>query len=157
MMNSTPTHWQEARRLEAWHLKQQGWSPRPIAAALGVSDGAVRQWMTRTREAGPAAWQHRSPPGAPCRVSAEPLARLPSLLCRGPTADGCRGDLWTRRRIAAVIRLEFGVMSHPGHLSRGCQALRWRPQKPARRARWRDDTWPALNKGRQPSSTRSSW
>jgi transposase len=54
-MNRTPTNWKEARRLQAWHLKQQGWSQRQIAEALGVSEGAVSQWMTRAREAGPGA------------------------------------------------------------------------------------------------------
>jgi transposase len=164
-MNRTPTNWKEARRLQAWHLKQKGWSQRQIAEALGVSEGAVSQWMTRAREAGPEALRHRPPPGAPCRLSAEQFARLPALLHRGPEAYGFRGELWTRSRIAAVIRLEFGVMYHPGHISRVCKALRWSPQKPARRARqrdeaaiarWRDDTWPAINKGRRPSSKRSS-
>jgi len=164
-MNRTPIHWKEARRLQAWSLKQKGWAQRQIAEALGVSAGAVSQWMTRAREAGPASLRRRSPPGAPRRLSAEPLARLPALLHRGPEAYGFRGDLWTRSRIAAVIRLEFGVIYHPGHISRVCKVLRWSPQKPARRARqrdeaaiarWRDDTWPAIKKGRRPSSTRSS-
>src|SRR5688572_15863032 len=139
-MNRTLTNWKEARRLQAWHLKQQGWSQRQIAEALGVSEGAVSQWITRAREAGPGALRRRSPPGAPCRLSAEPLARLPALLHRGPEAYGFRGELWTRSRIAAVIRLEFGVVYHPGHISRVCKALRWSPQKPARRARQRDET-----------------
>jgi transposase len=64
-----------------------------------------------------------------------------------------------------VIRLEFGVTSHPTHVGRLCKAIRWSPQKPVRRARqrdeaaitrWRDDTWPALNRGRKRSPTRSS-
>ena len=38
-MNPTPHNWKEARRLQAWHLKQQGWSQRQIAEALGVSEG----------------------------------------------------------------------------------------------------------------------
>jgi transposase len=164
-MNRTPTTWKEARRLQAWSLKQKGWSQRQIAEALGVSEGAVSQWMTRARAAGPGALRRRSPPGAPRRLSAEQFARLPALLHRGPEAYGFRGELWTRSRIAAVIRLEFGVIYHPGHISRVCKVLRWSPQKPARRARqrdetaiarWRDDTWPAIKKGRRPSSKRSS-
>jgi transcriptional regulator with XRE-family HTH domain len=42
-MNRSPHNWKEARRLRAWHLKQQGWSRRQIAAAMGVSEGAVSQ------------------------------------------------------------------------------------------------------------------
>jgi transposase len=164
-MNSTPTNGQEARRLQAWHLKPKGWSQRQIAEAVGVSAGAVSQWMTRAREAGPVALRRRSSPGAPWRWSAEPLARLPALLHRSPEAYGFRGELWTRSRMAAVIRREFGVIYYPGPISRVCNALRWSPQKPGRRARqrdeaamarWRDDTWPAIKKGRRPSSKRAS-
>jgi predicted XRE-type DNA-binding protein len=44
-MNPTPHTWKEARRIQAWHLKQQGWPQRQMAEALGVSEGAVSQWM----------------------------------------------------------------------------------------------------------------
>jgi transposase len=164
-MNPTPANWKEARRLQAWRLKQQGWPQRQIAEALGVSAGAVSQWMTRAREEGPDALRHRPPPGAPRRLSAEQLARLPELWQRGPEAYGFRGQLWTRRRVAAVIQLEYEIAYHPRHVGRLCQAIRWSPQKPARRARqrdesaiarWRAETWPALQKGRRRSSRPSS-
>jgi transposase len=163
-MNPTPHTWKEARRLQAWHLKQQGWPQRQIAAALGVSEGAVSQWMARARDVGPEALRRRPPPGAPRRLSPEQLARLPELLHRGPPAYGFRGDLWTRRRVAAIIRLEFGVSYHPRHVGRLLAVIRWSPQQPVRRARQRDeaaiaqgrdDTWPASKKGRKSSSTRS--
>jgi transposase len=164
-MNPTPHIWKEARRLQAWHLKQQGWPQRQIAVALGVSEGAVSQWMTRAREAGPEALRRRPPPGAPRRLSADQLARLPELLHRGPMAYGFRGELWTRTRIAAVIRLECGVSYHPRHVGRLLDALHWSPQKPTRRARqrneaaitqWREETYPAIKKGRRRSRRPSS-
>jgi transposase len=164
-MNPSPTNWKEARRLQAWRLKQRGWSQRQIAEALGVSEGAVSQWMRRARNSGPEALRHRPPPGARRRLTAEQLARLPTLLHQGPEAYGFRGDVWTRSRIAVVIRLEFGVSYHPAHISRVCQAMRWSPQKPARRARqrdeaaiprWRDETWSAIKKGHKRRSKRSS-
>jgi transposase len=164
-MNPTPPNWKEARRRQAWHLKQQGWPQRQIAEALGVSQGAVSQWMTRARQEGPDALRHRPPPGAPRRLSAEQLARLPALLHRGPAAYGFRGELWTRGRIAAVIQREYGSSYHPRHVGRLCQTIRWSPQKPARRARqrdeaaiarWREDTWPAIKKGQRNSNKASS-
>src|SRR5918992_2894671 len=100
-MNHSPTNWNEARRFQAWHLKQQGWSQRQIAEALGVSEGAVSQWMTRARNGGAEALRHRPPPGAPSRLTDTQRAHLPTLLQRGPEAYGFRGELWTRGRIAA--------------------------------------------------------
>jgi transposase len=163
-MNSIPYNRKEARRLQAWLLKQKGWPQRQIAEALGVSEGAVSQWMQRARDRGPEALRHRPHPGAPRRLSPEQLAHLPDLLHRGAEAYGFRGQVWTRGRIGAVIQLEFGVSYHPVHVGRLLKALRWSPQKPARRARqrneaaiarWRQETWPAINRGRTPSSKAS--
>jgi transposase len=164
-MNPSPTHGKEARRLQAWQLKQQGWPQRQIAEALGVSAGAVSQWMARARTVGPEALRRRPRPGAPRRLSPEQLARLPELLHRGPPAYGFRGELWTRSRVAALIRLECGVSYHPRHVGRLLKEIGWSPQKPARRARqrdeaaiarWREDTWPALKGGRRPRGRVSS-
>ena len=164
-MSQSPTNWKEARRLQAWQLKQKGWPQSQIAEALGVSQGAVSQWMKRARAGGREALRHRPPPGAPRRLSPAQLAQLPALLGPGPEAYGFRGQLWTRGRIAAVIQLEFGVSYHPRHVGRLCQAIRWSPQKPARRARqrdeaaialWQEETWPAIKRGRKPSSRASS-
>ncbi len=147
--------------MQGWHLMQQGWSQRQIAAALGVSEGAVSQWMARAREGGPEALRQRPRPGAPCRLTTAQLARLPALSHQGAEAYGFRGQVWTCGRIAAVIRLECGISYHPVHVGRLCQAIGWSPQKPARRARqrdeaaiarWRGDTWPALKRGHRPSS-----
>ena len=164
-MNPSPTNWKEARRLQAWQLKHKGWSQRQIAEAVGVGAGAVSQWMARARDVGPEALRRRPPPGAPRRLSPEQLARLPELLHRGPPAYGFRGELWTRSRVAALIRLECGVSYHPRHVGRLLKAIGWSPQKPARRARqrdeaaiarWREDTWPAIKRGRRPNSKRLS-
>jgi transposase len=164
-MNHSPTTWKEARRFQAWHLKQHGWSQRQIAEALGVSEGAVSQWMTRARQGGSEALRQRPPPGAPRRLPAEQLAQLPARLHRGPEAYGFRGQLWTRGRIAAVIRVAFGISYHPRHVGRVCQAIRWRPQQPARPARqrheaairrWREEPWPALKRGRKSRTKPSS-
>ena len=164
-MNHPPRHWKEARRLQAWELRQQGWSQRQIAEAMGVSEGAVSQWMQRARAGGHDALRQRASPGAPRRLSADQLAYLPALLHRGAEAYGFRGQVWTCGRIAAVIQLECRVPSHPVHVGRLLKAMRWSPQKPMRRARqrheaaiarWRTETWPAIKKGLKRSSRRSS-
>src|ERR671934_46560 len=76
--------WREWRRLRAWELKQQSWQQCAIAAALGVTEGAVSQWLRRAREGGGvAALKHRSPPGPSPKLTPEQLAQLPSLGTRG--------------------------------------------------------------------------
>jgi len=47
-----PQDWKEGRRLRAWELWQQGWKQKDIATALGVSKGAVSQWLTRAKVEG---------------------------------------------------------------------------------------------------------
>ena len=142
--------------MRAWELKQEGWSQQRIAEALGVSKGAVSQWMKRAREEGVEGLKHKPPPGATPRLSEEERAKLPELLARGAEAHGFRGDVWTCERVARMIRREFGVSYHPAHVSRLVRALGLSLQKPARRAdqrdeeaieHWKENRWPELKKG----------
>ncbi len=47
-----PRDWREGRRLRAGDLHQQGWSQIRIAQALGVTPGAVSQWIKRGNHGG---------------------------------------------------------------------------------------------------------
>lgn len=44
--------WQEERRKRAYELVQAGWTQKKVAEALGVTEGAVSQWMKRARRWG---------------------------------------------------------------------------------------------------------
>ena len=44
-LSKQASDWREGRRLRAWELKREGWKQQEIADALGVSKGAVSQWM----------------------------------------------------------------------------------------------------------------
>src|SRR5215211_1177433 len=105
----TPKDWREGRRLRAWALKAKGWSQEKIAEALGVTAGAVSQWMRRGREGGVEALKQRVAPGPTPKLTMEQQAELPVLLARGAEAFGFRGDVWNAKRVAAVIRRELGV------------------------------------------------
>jgi transposase len=156
-LSSQASDWREGRRLRAFELKKRGWKQAQIADALGVSEGAVSQWMKRAREEGVEGLRHKPPPGATPRLSEQERAKLPELLARGAEAHGFRGEVWTCERVAIVIRREFGVSYHPAHVSRLLKALRQSLQKPQRRAeqrdeeaieRWKEQRWPSLKKGR---------
>jgi transposase len=150
-----PQSWREVRRLRAWELSRQGWRQRPIAQALGVSEGAVSHWLRQARQAGPSALHDRPHPGPASRLSPEQQAHVVALLRQGATACGFRGDRWTQKRVRELIRREGGVTYHPAHISRLLRRWNWSRQKPTRRARqrdeaaiqaWREKRYPALVK-----------
>jgi transposase len=148
-----PRDWREGRRLRALELHEEGWTGKAIAAALGVSKSAVSQWLKRGREGGPAALRTQPPPGRVPRLTGEQRAELPRLLAHGAEAFGFLGEVWTSKRVAAVIAEAFGVRYHPDHVGRLLRTAGWSPQKPIRRAtqrdeaaieRWATKQWPAL-------------
>src|SRR3712207_2204817 len=107
-LSKEATDWREGRRLRAFELKREGWSQQRIAEALGVSKGAVSQWMKRARDGGGVeALKRRPTPGARPRLSEERRAKLPELLERGAEAHGFRGEVWACERVAIVIRKEL--------------------------------------------------
>src|SRR5918911_5287225 len=154
----------EWRRLRAWALTQEGWSGRAIATALGVTPGAVSQWLKRARAGGAQALVHRMPQGSAPRLTAEQLAQLPPLLSYGAEAYGFLGDVWTSQRVAAVIKQEFGVVYHRAHVSRLLRQIGWSVQKPLPRAtqrdeqaiaQWTRERWPVLQAKLKASGARS--
>lgn len=159
-----PTDWREGRRFRAWELHQQGWKQREIATALGVTQGAVSQWITRAQQQGAAALQKRTAAGASPRLSWEQRASIPRLLQRGPEAFGFCGAVWTSERIAAVLEREHGVRYHRAHVCRLLKACGWSHRKPVCRAtqrneqairEWTADRVPALKKGQPQASINS--
>jgi transposase len=152
---SEPSDWREGRRLRAWELHEQGWQNKRIAEVLGVSKGAVSQWLKRGREGGKAALHKRLPPGAIPRLTDEQRGLIPSLLKRGAQAYGFVGDVWSQKRIAIVLQREFGVSYHHDHIGRLLRQIGWSVQQPVERAlerndeaieRWREQAWPLIKK-----------
>ena len=153
--------WREERRKRAWKLKEEGWSQQDIAAALGVSEGAVSQWIKRGREGGMEALQAHPPKGVSPRLTAEQKAQIPELLAKGAEAYGFRGDVWTASRVAEVIKRTFGVRYHRDHVGKLMREAGWSRQKPVERAsqrneealkKWSQERWPDIKK--KPSRTR---
>src|SRR5258708_7667615 len=135
----TPDDWREWRRLRALQLKQQGWYQRDIAAALGITEVTVSRWRAQVRLGGPGALRTRSSPGRPPKLSPAQKRLIPEFLWHGTEAYGFRGEVWTCKRVAKVIKEEFGVSYGKGHVSRLLKELQWTPQVPIRRAIQRDE------------------
>jgi transposase len=163
--NDEPRDWREGRRLRAWELKQEGWSQKAIAEALGVTEGAVSQWMKRAVEGGKEGLKRQPPPGPSPRLSEEQRAQLPDLLAKGAEHYGFLGEVWTQDRVRAVIQRVFGVSYHRDHIGRILKAINWSVQKPIERAtqrddeeieRWKDEKWPEIKKKQKRRDERSS-
>jgi transposase len=112
-------------RMRAWELHEQEWKQKDIAAALGVSEGAVSQWLKKAKGQGAEALRHQPAPGASPKLTAEQRAFLPALLAKGAEAFGFRGQVWTTERVAQMIKQQFGVSYHPAHCSRLLRAMQY--------------------------------
>src|SRR5688572_15480006 len=88
------------RRFRAVELRQAGWKQQEIADALGVTQGAVGQWLKAARTEGTTALLARKHPGPEPRLYAEQLQTLLAQLHLGAETHGFRGDLWTCPRVA---------------------------------------------------------
>jgi transposase len=157
-MDPVPSDWREARRFRAHKLKQKGWQQTDIAEALGVSEGAVSQWMKKAREGGKEALKTSPRPGRPPKLSEKKRTeRLPELLEKGPEHFGFRGEVWTRKRVREVIKEEFGVEYDVSQVGRILDQIGWSRQKPTRRSdrrdeeaieEWKEEEWPRIKKSR---------
>jgi putative transposase len=156
----------EERRLAGATLLRQGrLSQAEIARHVGVSRASVCRWAATLAQEGPRGLEARPIPGRCPRLDEKAWARLGRLLDRGAMAAGFATERWTLKRIAVVIEREFGIHYHPRYLERPLKAHGFSVQRPATRAKERDELviavwpkrdWVALKKGRAGSTARSS-
>jgi putative transposase len=158
----------EQRRLDAARLLRGGrLSDAAVARRLGVSRQSVGRWRRALAAEGRRGLARRPHTGRRPRLTAAQWDRLATLLRRGAAAAGFDTERWTLRRIAALVRREFGVRYHFRALGRVLRAHGWTPQRPPTQARERDDTliaawvardWPRIKRGLAASGQRlPSW
>jgi transposase len=155
----------EARRLTAIRRVGEGWTQQEVAAFLGVHSVTVAKWVARHRTDGDDGWKSKPTPGRPRFRTALQEREVLGWLGDSPTEHGFRTDLGTARRVAELVHGQFGVRFHPNDLREWLAARNGTPQKPARRARQRDQAaidrwvandWPRIQKRRGTSTPTSS-
>ena len=148
---------EQARRIEAGRLFARGLSQAQIVCRLGVSRQSASRWFHLWKANGSEGLQGVGRTGRKRRLSDADLCRLEALLLEGPEAQGYETNLWTLKRIARVVKRQFGVCYHPGHVWKLLGRLGWSCQRPERRARERNETtirrwlkyrWPRIKKKR---------
>jgi transposase len=148
----------EIRRKHAVALLEKGETYRAVARNAGASLSSVVRWFQAFKREGEKGLNSRPTPGRPCRLSERQKQDLEKLLLLGAKAAGYSTDLWTLRRIGALIKKEFKVNYTSSAIWRLLVLdLNWSTQKPERRAtqrdeaaivRWKKTEWPRIKKKR---------
>lgn len=155
----------EATRRLAVQKVLSGWTQASVADILGVHPVTVAKWMARYRAQGEAGLVAKPTPGRPRFLTPEQDRQVRAWLAQKPTAHGFRTDLWTARRVAELIRRNFGVAFHPNYLREWLTKRGYSPQRPMRRARqrneeaivhWVANDWPRIQKKRATPTPTSS-
>ncbi len=145
------------KRLRAGRMLQKGKGCAEVALAVGVARQTVYTWKALFDEGGIDALRAMPGRGRPAQLDERQLASVRAAILQSPTEHGFGTELWTLKRVGAVIERLHGVCFSQGHVWRILGSLGFSPQKPEKRAMernddavraWKRTTWPALKKNR---------
>ena len=143
------------KRVRAGRMLQQGKGCAEVALAVGVARQTVYTWKALFDEGGIDALRAVPEPGRPARLDDAQLACVRAAVLQSPTEHGFGTELWTLKRVVAVIERLHGVRFSQAHVWRILGSLGFSPQKPEKRAiernedavrSWKRSTWPSLKK-----------
>lgn len=155
----------EARRMKAAKCFAEGkLSQAEISRRLEVSRTSVHRWYHGWLEEGRKALRKAGRAGRLPRIGKQELLQLDRALRRGAIAHGFATEMWTLPRVARLIEDLTGVRYHPAHVWRILHGMDWTVQRPARRAkernekeiqRWIREDWPRVKK--TPAASAPGW
>jgi transposase len=143
------------KRLRAGRMLLAGKSCAETALAVGVARQTVYTWKRLLDEGGIDSLRAVAERGRPARLDERQLAAVRAVVLQSPTEHGFATELWTLRRVGAVIERLHGVRFGQTQVWRILGSLGFSAQKPERRAiernedavrSWQRRTWPALKK-----------
>lgn len=137
----------------------KGWEQKLIAESLGVTKGAISQWVKKfkgiPREQLTEAVRIKKSTGRRPAISPGDRPRLVALIRQGAEKLGFVGDVWTAARVQAVARRELGVKVGVTTIKKFLHAEGYSVQKPEVKATQQNDEavarfradWAELKKG----------
>ena len=143
------------KRVKAGRMLLAGKGCAEVALAVGVARQTVYTWKKLLDEGGIDALRGVPERGRPAQLDEQQLAALRAAVLQNPTEHGFGTELWTLKRVGAVIERMHGVRFSQTQVWRILGSLGFSPQKPDKRAIERDDdavriwkqrTWPSLKK-----------
>jgi transposase len=155
----------ERRRFQALKLLKQGYNQSEVARRVKVCSQTVSRWARAVSERGEKALGGAGRAGRKPLLDGKQRDRLIARLLEGPEKLGYETPLWTCNRVGHLIKEEFGIRYHSGHVWKLLRQLNWSPQRPAGRAlerneeainHWKRKTWPSIKKKPQTKGARSS-
>jgi len=145
----------ERRRLKAGRLLLKGVAQIDVARRFGVAKSTVSGWHAKLERGGLDALRATGLRGRPAALDEADRKGLGKLLLKGPRAAGFTTDVWTLRRVRALVKREIRVVLSESQIWRVLRGMGFSPQKPAKRAlqrdenkarEWQTQRWPALKK-----------
>ena len=106
------------KRLRAGQILQKGKSCAEVAQAVGVARQTVYTWKALLDEGGIDALRAVPERGLPAQLDQAQLASVRAALLQGPTEHGFGTELWTIKRVGAVIERMPGVRFSQAHVWR---------------------------------------
>jgi len=134
-------------------MLDKGMTQQEVASIAGVSQGSISLWKKSYDRNGDNGLQRKKIPGRPRKMTDSQLRKIIFLLAKGPESFGYQNNLWTLKRITKMIKEEFGVSYHPGHVWKILRKLGLTHQRPEKRAverdedrvkEWKEKRWPEL-------------
>jgi transposase len=145
----------EQRRMKAARMFAAGKAQADVARALGVSRQSASRWHTEWQRSGKDGLKGAKRAGRLPRLNDQQLEEVERALRQGARLHGFGTDLWTLSRLTDVIKRLTGIRYHPGHVWKLMRKMGWSLQRPAKRAKerndkavreWKEKRWPVLKK-----------
>jgi transposase len=153
-----------AHRIRAISLSISKHTAPQIAELLSVNRTTVPLWIAQWNAHGIDALLEGARSGRPSELSDEQLTLLHDIIESGPVAYGLDCGVWTSPIVTQLIKNEFSIIYHPGHVRKILHKIGFSVQRPTyklanadpkEKNRWIRYTYPALKKTQQQKEPQS--